>query len=183
MQHDRRGRRWLPPGLMVSLLFGCMATEPAVPVSEPEPEGEEYFFAVLGQSGVEHCPDGTHETTWLNVKPTLGFVSADGTAQENLFDQPVLARGTSTDAPKRAPIDAQPCPPMQMRSDWVNTPRGIRVQRTPTPNIEHFHMTSVRRLDELAVSRDGEEMVVSFRNPLPFLLVDVRLVVHYEGCY
>jgi hypothetical protein len=85
--------------------------------------------------------------------------------------------------PAPNPVDVQPCPPMQMRSDWFNTPRGIRVQRTATPSIEHFHMTSIRRLDELDVKREGEELVVTLANPLPFALVDVRLVMHYEGCY
>jgi hypothetical protein len=189
--------------LLASLSFACMASEPADPPesaspsiaveAEPHPapqaEGDEYFFAVLGQSGVEHCPRG-QASTWLDVQPTLGFVPAGGAAMENqdlgpLMDQPVLARGTSMAAPPRAPseIEVQPCPPMQMRSDWVNTPRGIRVRRAATPKIEHFHVTSVRRLDELAVTRDGQELVVSFRNPLPFALVDVRLVMHYEGCY
>lgn len=190
---------------LTSLLLACMSAEPAQapesassavsaveaePSPVPQAEGDEYFFAVLGQSGVEHCPGGGSQATWLNVQPTLGFVSADGPGSateqiESLMDQPVLARGTSMAAPQRAPssIEVQPCPLMQMRSDWVNTPRGIRVQRTASPNIEHFHMTSVRRLDELVVVREGEELVVSFRNPLPLALVDVRFVMHYEGCY
>jgi hypothetical protein len=197
-------RRLNPLLAIASLLFACMATEPAEapeaaspsptapveaePAPMPEAKGDEYFFAVLGQSGVEHCPGGGYEPTWLNVQPTLGFVAAGGAAMEkidSLMDQPVLARGTSIGAPPRAPssVEVQPCPPMQMRSDWVNTPRGIRVQRTTTPSIEHFHVTSVRRLDELTVVREGEELVVTFENPLPFALVDVRLVMHYEGCY
>jgi hypothetical protein len=189
--------------LLASLLLACMSTEPAEapasasptvaaveaePSPVPEAEGDEYFFAVLGQSGVEHCPPDNPKATWVNVQPTLGFVEAGGPATETiepLMDLPVLARGTSMAAPQRAPqsIEVRPCPPMQMRSDWVNTPRGIRVQRTSSPSIEHFHVTSVRRLDELAVVREGDELVVSFRNPLPFALVDVRFVMHYEGCY
>lgn len=188
--------------LLASLLSACMTTEPAeAPASpsvaavetEPNPvpraEGDEYFLAVLGQSGVEHCPGGGYEPTWLDVQPTLGFVPAGGAPTQAdlgpLLDQPVLARGRSMAAPQRAPnpVTVQPCPIMQMRSDWLNTPRGIRVVRTGSPNIEHFHMTSVRRLDELQVVREGEELVVSLKNPLPFPLVDVRLVMHYEGCY
>lgn len=192
--------------LLASLLLACMSTEPAEapaspsaasptiapvetePSPTPEPEGAEFFFAVLGQTGVEHCPGGGYNPTWLDVRPMLGFVEAGGAATQNLeslMDQPVLARGTSMAAPQRAPlgIDVQPCPLVQMRGDWVNTPRGIRVQRTSPPNIEHFHVTSVRRLDELAVTREGEELVVSFRNPLEFTLIDVQLVMHYEGCY
>jgi hypothetical protein len=71
---------------------------------------------------------------------------------------------------------------MQMRSDWVTTPRGTRVQRTHAP-IAHFQATSVRRLDELTVAREGDEIVVSFTNPLPFALAQVQLELHYEGCY
>jgi hypothetical protein len=193
-------RRLSHSTLLASLLIACMSSEPAEapesasptaavesqPAPVPQVEGDEYFFAVLGQSGLEHCPRENPRATWLDVQPTLGFVSAGGPATEDLeslMDLPVLARGTSMAAPERAPIDVQPCPPMQMRSDWVNTPRGIRVQRASSPSIEHFQVTSVRRLDELAVVREGEELVVSFQNPLPFALVDVRLVMHYEGCY
>lgn len=192
------GRPWVLASLVVACTVGesmesaqPKPQDPTVHVeAEPLPgevvDGPEWFFAVLGQTGIEHCPDGTHEPTWLAVQPTLGSVPAgDEAAVEQLMDRPVLARGTAIAAPPRAPlpVEPQPCPMAQMRSDWIDTPRGIRVQRTLSPDIEHFEVSSLRELDELAVRRDGDELVAEFSNPLPFALTGVRLRMHYEGCY
>jgi hypothetical protein len=168
------------------------ASEVVAPEAQPTPvtttDGPESFFAVLGQTGVEHCPEGSYDPTWLAIEPTLGFVSVSGLADEELeplMDQPVLARGAAGPAPKRAPlaVEPRPCPMMQMRSDWVNTPRGIRVRRAAPLDIPHFHATSLRRLDELTLEREGEQVRVRFTNPLPFALKKVAVEIHYEGCY
>lgn len=181
--------------------FACTTAEP--PSTEPDPtppsvrveseptpvsetDGPEYFFAVASQVGVEHCPNGEFE--WLDVQPTLGWVRTSGPATaelDALMDLPVLARGSAGPAPERPPLAVQPapCPMMQMRSDWVNTPRGMRARRTAPVEAEHFNITSVRRLDELKVVAKGERVTASFDNPLPFALTDVRLRMHYEGCY
>jgi hypothetical protein len=102
-----------------------------------------------------------------------------------LMDLPVLARGSAGPAPARPPLSVEPapCPVMQMRSDWVNTPRGMRVRRTAGSKAGHFHLTSARRLDELQVVANGDRVTASFENPLPFALTGVRLRMHYEGCY
>jgi hypothetical protein len=166
-----------------------LATAPVE--AEPNPpnqaDGPEYVLAVVGQTGVEHCPTGDFPATWLDLQPTLGWIPASGLDAETfaaLIDLPVLARGRASAAPDRPPlgVEPKPCPVMQMRSDWVTTPGGIRVQHTHPP-IPHFQATSVRRLDELTVTREGEEIVVSFMNPLPFALAQVQLELHYEGCY
>jgi hypothetical protein len=185
------------------LLLACTNAEPptADPIqrgapptaqleSEPNPvsttDGPEYFFAVASQVGVEHCPKGEFE--WLAVQPTLGWVTTSGAAAaelEALMDLPVLARGSVGPKPALPPlaVEPAPCPIMQMRSDWVNTPRGIRVHRTTPTGADHFHSTSVRRLDELKAVVAGEQVTASFENPLPFALTGVRLRMHYEGCY
>jgi len=168
------------------------ASDPALARTETQPnpvsttDGPEWFFAVASQTGVEHCPNGDFE--WLAVQPTLGWTTTSGDAigqLDALMDQPVLARGSAGPAPERPPLSVEPapCPAMQMRSDWVNTPRGTRVRRTASSGAQHFHLTSVRRLDELKVEADGEQIVASFQNPLPFALTGVRLRMHYEGCY
>lgn len=167
---------------------GPPIVQPAEPESNPvsTTDGPEWFFAVASQVGVEHCPNGKFE--WLAVQPTLGWITTSGDAVaelEALLDQPVLARGSAGPEPERPPlsIEPSPCPPMQMRSDWVNTPRGTRVRRTEPTGAGHFHLTSVRRLDELTVATDGDQIIASFQNPLPFALTGVRLRMHYEGCY
>jgi hypothetical protein len=160
-------------------------TQPT-PVSTTD--GPEYFFAVASQTGVEHCPDGIGRE-WLDVQPLLGWTPTSGDASsdlDGLMDQPVLARGSAGPAPERPPPSIEPVPctiPMQMRSDWVNTPRGIRARRTSRTSAGHFHLTSVRRLDELKLEAVGEHVVASFENPLPFALTGVQLRMHYEGCY
>jgi hypothetical protein len=175
------------------LLLACTTAEPPIGdsvASPPTPvsttDGPEYFFAVASQVGVEHCPGGDWQ--WLGVQPTLGWVTVSGTATaelDALMDLPVLARGRVGPAPQRSPlpIEPAPCPPMQMRSDWVSTPRGIRARRTEPTGAEHFHLSSVRRLDELTVEAVGDRVHARFENPLPFALTGVRLRIHYEGCY
>jgi hypothetical protein len=76
----------------------------------------------------------------------------------------------------------EPCPIMQMRSDWRHTPAGMRMDRGEHPNIEEFVVASVEALP-LALVREGDELVVRFTNPLPFALAELTLIGHYEGCY
>jgi hypothetical protein len=149
-------------------------------------EGPEYYIGVARQTGVRHCPKGEEE--WLNLSPTIGFIGVGGPGSEvieTLLDRPVLARGSAGPKPEARPlaIEPAPCVPMQMRDDWVVTPGGIVVDDGGRPNIEYFHTTSVRALDELVVRREGDEIVVELRNPLPFAIETIGLGVRYEGCY
>ena len=152
--------------------------------------GPDYYLASVGQTGIEHCPDGS-TFEWLAVRPTLGWTSTSGPAEADLdplMGKPVVARGAVTPAPERPPLPVEPkmCPQMQMRSDWVSTPRGIKVRRTEPLGLGHFRVDEVRRLDEITVAPDpddAEQLRVRFANPLPFALTGVRLRLHYEGCY
>ncbi|MCA9681043.1 MAG: hypothetical protein KC457_02535 [Myxococcales bacterium] len=170
---------------------GAADAGPAPVEREGEPvarsEGESYFLAVPWQTGVQHCPDGNSQT-WLNLRPTLGWVTTSGVDEavlEPLMGKPVLARGRAASAPPSAPTPTggQPCPMMQMRSDWVQTPRGIRIDRGHRVDIEHFEATSVRPLDELTVTLEEDRLLATLQNPLPFALTDLTLRMHYEGCY
>lgn len=149
-------------------------------------DGPEYFIGVASQTGIQHCPNGKQE--WLDLSPAIGFVGVGGPGSENiekLLDHPVLARGNAGPRPPSRPLATPPAPcvPMQMRSDWVLTPRGIVVDNGSGAAIEYFHTTSVRALDELTVRREGNEIIVDLRNPLPFAIEEVGVAVHYEGCY
>lgn len=194
-------RLGLAPAL---LLLACTASEesteqpkagpsrasaplPAPIEAEPtpvEPASErELFLAYVGQTGIEHCPDG-HTFEWLDVRTTLGFVPTRGRSLEPWLGKVVLAKGESssrTPAPAELPTPA-PCPIMQMRSDWRNTPAGMRNDRGEHPEIEEFVVASVEALP-LAARREGDELVVTFTNPLPFALAELRVIGHYEGCY
>ena len=72
---------------------------------------------------------------------------------------------------------------MQMRSDWSPTPRGMRIDRSPSPAIQNFEVAAVRPLHELSVKADGEFVVVTLVNPVAIQLRDVEMRVHYEGCF
>ncbi|MFV8755801.1 hypothetical protein ACNOYE_35060 [Nannocystaceae bacterium ST9] len=164
---------------------------PKVSVNEkapptPTPEGPEYYIGVASQSGVPHCPEGG-ERQWLGLAPTIGFIGIAGPGSElvpSLLGRPVLVRGSSGPAPAPRPstVVPTPCPPMQMRSDWVETPRGIVVDDGDRPSIDFFQTTSLRPLDELVVRREGSEIVVELRNPLPFAIRELGLGMRYEGC-
>jgi hypothetical protein len=149
-----------------------------------------YLLGVVGQSGVEHCPDGGYEGEWLALRPAIGRVTVSGPEDsvfDPLMDQPVLALGQPAAAPPSGPSTAtaptQPCAPVQMRSDWRMTPRGFVVERGSAPAVEHFRVDAVRPLRELEAQADGDHVVVTLRNPVPVALADVELHVHYEGCF
>jgi hypothetical protein len=196
--------RFASPSLLLASALACACTpkdevagapektEPATAPVEPEPtpvataDGPEYFIGVAGQTGIPHCPDGKQE--WLGISPTIGFIGVGGPGSENLeklIDRPVLARGSagSRPGPRPSATEPIPCMVMQMRSDWVLTPRGIVVDDGNGPNIEYFNTTSVRALDELTIRREGSEIVVELRNPLPFAIAELGMAMHYEGCY
>jgi hypothetical protein len=162
-------------------------TSPATQVeAEPSPtpvQPREYFIAYVGQTGIEHCPEG-HEFEWLDVRETLGFVPTRGLSLAPWLGKVVLATGESssrTPPPADLPTPA-PCPIMQMRSDWRHTPTGMRIDRGEHPQVEEFALAGVEALP-LALVREGDELVVTFTNPLPFALAEATLVGHYEGCY
>lgn len=150
-----------------------------------------YLVGAVGQIGVERCRDGGSERQWFALRPTIGRVEVSGpeaAVLDPLMDQPVLALGQITEAPRRPeePIPESAggrCMPMQMRMDWRITPRGMRIDRPPAPTVAHFEVDAVRSLHELQIRLDGEHVLVTLINPVPVPLADVELRVHYEGCF
>lgn len=152
-----------------------------------------YLLGVMGQTGIEHCPGGGHDRTWLSVHPVIGRVSVSGPADEGvlepLMDRPVLALGQPGEPPARAEgtpepaTQVEPCMPAQRRSDWQLTPRGMLIERDPAPALPHLRMDAVRPLHELTVRREGDHVVATLTNPVPVALADVELRTHYEGCF
>jgi hypothetical protein len=170
----------------VSIALACTPTRD--PGEQPQSQspvegGSEYFLGYVSQTGIEHCQNG-HEWEWLDVRSTLGFVPTGGMSLEPHMGKVVLARGEAGKLPPVTKVvEPKPCPPMQMRSDWMNSPKGIRVDRGIHPAIEYFEVASAEQVEGFEVVRDGDELRVSFTNPLPFELVAVALLAHYEGCY
>ncbi len=158
------------------------APDAAPPTARP---GEITLIGVVGQHGFESCTP-TGERTWLHVTPTIGAVRVGGVPQQEAarwMGQPVVAFGRVATAPAVAALELTPCPPMQMRSDWVSTPQGIRIQRGSSPDFSYFEVRQLRALTELTARRDGDEVVVTWTNPLGDAATDLQLTLHYEGCY
>ena len=165
-----------------------------------EPRNPSYLLGVVGQQGTPRCTaDNGYEPQWVGVHPTIGRVSVGGPEDpvfDSVMEQPVLALGrpqprpvrtiesggASGDEPRDEP-GGMPCAPMQMRSDWRQTPRGILVVREPAPSIQHFEVQALRPLHELSARFDADAVVVTLQNPVPVALEDVSLRVHYEGCF
>jgi hypothetical protein len=160
--------------------------------SEAAPGGSPtYLLGMMGQTGVEHCPGGGYDRTWLSVRPTIGRVSVSGpddAVLDPLMDQPVLALGQPGEPPPRdaggePPAVGESCLPAQMRSDWQLNPRGMFIERGAAPALQHLRMEAVRPLHELRAKQDGDHIVVTLTNPLPVALAEVELRAHYEGCF
>lgn len=191
--------RWLVPTLALALVCACTPSEerhadapekprqpPATIEAEPTPVepmvGNEWFLGFVSQTGTEHCAT-EFDPQWLAIHSTLGFIPTSGAPLDPWMAKPVLAKGMAIPAPKpELTVKPKPCPMMQMRGDWVDSPQGLRIDRGDHPAIDHFFVTSAEPLTSLKVVREGDELVVELRNPLPFALVDVEMIVHYEGC-
>lgn len=153
--------------------------------TDPSPS---YLLGIVGQSGIAHCPDGTYDRTWLALRPTIGRVAVSGpddSVFDPVMDKAVLGIGQPSPMPEQEPLSVTPqiCPPMQMRSDWTETPRGMRITREPHPGQSHFSLSAVRPLHELQARSEADHIVVTLRNPVPVTLRGVELRVHYEGCF
>lgn len=184
-----------------ALLGGAGLLAACAPVGEPAPAATAvqaeappppprsdaaFLVGVLGQIGVQHCPaDG--EAQWLAVDHVVGWTTItapDGDLTE-LLGQPVIAIGSvggssTVTPPGHAVVE---CPPMQMRSDWVSTPLGIRLRREPELHLPHFEAETIEPLPQLSATVSGEAVVVELRNPVPAELRGVEIRIHYEGCH
>jgi hypothetical protein len=174
----------------------CTSTSPTsepaakapTPAIAPNPiDGDEFLIGVLSQSGAEVC-DATGERRWEGVVPVIGWTGVTLPADaDSLMDRPVVARGTVGGEPPQWPPrtgTTEPCPPQQMRSDWIDSPRGMKMRRTDSPApLSHFTVQELRPLAELTVRNVDGALAIDFRNPLPVELRDVVLRMHYEGCH
>jgi hypothetical protein len=184
-----------------ALLFVAGLDAACAPVGDPAPEAvavqaeappplprsdSAFLVGVLGQVGVQHCPAGA-QAQWLAVDHVVGWTTITAPTGEltELLGQPVIAigsvGGSSAVTPPTHPVVE--CPPMQMRSDWVPTPLGIRMRRGPALDLPHFEAETLKPLTQLSATVAGEAVVVDLRNPVPAELHDVEIRIHYEGCH
>jgi hypothetical protein len=144
-----------------------------------------YLLGRVGQDGVLSCADPT-QRTWLHVTPTIGTVPVGGVTEAEaatLMGKAVVAIGTRGVAPTRPPLDIVPCPPMQMREDWIDTPQGILMHQGSGPPLPFFEATVVREIEGFVARREGDQIAVDVTNPLPIPMTAVEVTLHYEGCF
>lgn len=164
--------------------------EPPTPVDAPaESAGPTVrLLGVLHRMGDRTCPGGQFQGTFVNEHWAVGLVPLHvppehEAAYAELRGRPVLVDGTvAAGAPVKAPAAVEPCPEMQMRSDWIDSPDGILRRRGPAP-LTGLAPTKLRAWTGLRGAQATDQMKLSLELDIDEApLKDVRLVVHYEGC-
>lgn len=173
----------------------------AAAASSPGPSdgdgGRALLVGVLEQGGSQVCDVGAErvEPRWVDLHPTVGFVPLIGrgavlAAAERLRGRVVVARGeVARGRPDALPPGTERCElPMQMRSDWVQTPAGARPRRGAAP-IPALRASGVEPFEGLTATLRGDAgaadaLEVRLDNRLGRPLVGPVIVrVHYEGCH
>lgn len=143
------------------------------------------LIGYLAEQGQPQCNE-TYERTWVDLHDEIGWVRVAKSAVplKPLRNHPVVAEGVPLEKFERPPVPAGGmCPPMQMRSDWVEGKNGIRIVRGGGADFPAIEVTRVQKLDRLQARADGDDVVVQFSNPLDRPLANVVVALHYEGCY
>ena len=143
----------------------------------------------LSEAGAARCLAGG-EVEWVGRHPVVGFtplVPAAGVELAPHYGQLVVVEGAviPRGLPPAGPVRHEgPCLEVQRRSDWIDSPRGMRVQRAGMgPVAPAFAVTHVRAWSGLATRADGEVLEVALTNTFGEPLTGVTLRVHYEGCH
>lgn len=143
----------------------------------------------LAEGGVERClPDWKRE--WVNRYPMVGFTPLKpkaGVDPAPHYGRLVVVEGVVDPAGlgRQAPVEnTGECAMEQMRSDWVNTPGGMRVMRPGMGAVAGaLTATKITPWDGLALRVEGDELVAVLTNTFTTTLVAPTIRVHYEGCF
>ncbi|TVQ90004.1 MAG: hypothetical protein EA397_13680 [Deltaproteobacteria bacterium] len=169
--------------LALGLTLSCARAD--TPVHSASAPTQERLVGVVTPQGTRQC-DGSPEGSWVHPRHEIGFVRALGTTDLSPFEgRAVMVTGRRELSPESLPSvqHTGPCPiPMQMRSDWVEGPSGIRVKRRAPP-FEAFRVRSVEPFDALTARVEGERLHLALANPMGEPLDEIRMTVHYEGCF
>ena len=163
---------------------------PTPPDAQPSESAEPTvrLLGVLRRMGDRTCPGGQIHNTFVNEHWAVGLVPLHVPPEHEatyaaLRGQPVLIEGTVVaDSPVKTPAPTEPCPAMQMRSDWIDGPDGIVRRRGPAP-LTGLAPLEVRAWTGLRGAQATDQMKLALELDIDESpLKDVRLVVHYEGC-
>lgn len=202
-----------PRSAAVVAVFACACAAPTSPAPRPEPAPaqaptttppslepaatparepavETRVLGLVQRMGDRTCPGGQYGDTFVNTHWAVGLVPLHATPEmeqqlEALRGKPALIGGSPQDGPPASAnaTTPEPCPMMQMRSDWIETPDGI-VKRRATPPLRGLAVASVRAWTGLSATIAGRHVSLHLKPELgDETLRDAELVVHYEGCY
>jgi hypothetical protein len=163
------------------------------PPTETSPtDTDAIVVGVLHRHGVFVCAAGAppDRGRWVDIHPVVGFVPliAEQQAHDDaqaLYGKIVSVRGRVREGRPLVPEPGtNPCSrPMQMRSDWVSSVDGIRVQRKP-PALPAFAAAKIETYDGLRAQQRSDSVEIVFENQLGRALAPPVVVrAHYEGCY
>jgi hypothetical protein len=159
----------------------------AAPASPPE-----RLVGLLSEQAQKQCTRDSPEPRWVNPWFEIGFTRvapAEGVELAAWKGKLVVVEGRREELPPLPKVEhAGPCAVMQMRSDYVEGPGGMRLHAPsflgePTGRPGGFRVTAVRAFEGLAARIDDDELVVTVTNPFDAPLAPLTVAVHYEGCY
>jgi hypothetical protein len=175
-------------GFVVGLLV-CALASSAVARSKNKrakrDRGPKFLVGVLTEQADRKCT-GKDEAEWVNRHYEVGFVPivARKRKLKRHVGKVVVIRGkVARKYQRKAVAHSGDCPAMQMRSDWIAGLHGMRVRRSGGVGFGAFKARRIKRFRSLKTKRQGDELLVTLRNPFRMNLGHMQVRVHYEGCY
>lgn len=171
-------------------------------VSEGRAETPKYLIGVFSlQKDPVSCPENPKgKIQWSHEShPEIGFVPValdkmSDFVKEGFQDKIVIAKGNvkqnfADDALGRYSLRVVPdqsCGFWQMRSDWLNGHKGLRLLREVPLQVKRVAEFSVESLDFFpgfqVMPHDSTKVRAALYNPLPVSIQNVRMIAHYESC-
>lgn len=175
------------PALLAMCMGSFLCTQSAF-AGDP-PSGDIVLVGMVSEQGIRQCQGVTKEPKWIHPHLEIGFVWAFPHKDFRFHkSRLVIAKGRTAPRPALRVKESLDCPGAQMRSDWVWSKNGMRVRRNGSPPFNAaFISKSVKSFDGLVIRDKGapssSEMEVAFVNTTGHPLNNLKLIVHYEGCY
>lgn len=171
--------------LLLLLLVGLALPSGAQAGGALPSSRETTLVGVLTKQAFKQCL-AKWKQRWVDPHYQVGFVRiepAKGLKLAPLVQQIVQVRGHSKFIPAKKVKNEGTCMAMQMRSDWVEGPSGMRIRRSSKVGFGGFHARLLRPIKPLSARRRGDRLQVRFKNTLKVPLGKTTLRLHYEGCY
>lgn len=143
------------------------------------------IVGVLTKQADKKCT-GKPDPEWINEHFQVGFTRI---ANSQVDLEPFVGKIVAVTG---APLHHYVPPPIvhtgqcmvpQMRSDWVEGPGGMRVKRLDGGVYPAFAVRKVEVHGGVQIRKSGDDVRVAFTNHTGRDLENVKVHLHYEGCY